>query len=575
MSKRWSRRTLSLLILFGLLAAYLSNGGLTPAADSAPNMYLALSIRHDGDMTFDPTETPLLFQWRVRLDSRTRDVGLSTFDAGMEEWVARGALEVKEGRYLVVPSIREGTYISTFPMGTALTALPFLSLVEIFAGDLRYQPASLWYASKVLAALCVAASAVLIFWTGCRFTSQPLACLITIAYGLGTSVWTTSSQGLWQHGPTELFLALSVFVMTDDRHRARNAALCGLCLGAATLCRPTCGLFVLAVGAYYLWTCRPALLLFISAGMPFAIALFTHNAILLGDPWAFGETKVLSHALEKTGQTSMFSTPPWTGAGVSLFSPSRGLFVFSPFLAFALAAIPRIWRGAAYARLRPWTAGVFGVWLVQFSYFDYWGGWTFGNRTLVDTTPLLSVFLCVVIADLWQANAWRRLFLASVAWSILIQTLGAFFYDTSGWNNRRAFQVRRADGSPPTIHFDQKTADEHRERGAQVTELFLDVDRPENRARLWSIVDSQIPYYLTRLGESRRRRAEFSHFFTRDRETMLAEDYLAIGNGFLELGDMESARRCASLAASLAPGHAGVTELVGKIDAHAADAERR
>ncbi|MFO0949432.1 MAG: hypothetical protein U1D30_26550, partial [Planctomycetota bacterium] len=557
-----NHRNHALWTFVALWMAYLSNGGLTPAPDSAPNMQLALSLLHDGDMTFTPEEAPLLFHWQIRVDSQTRDVDLATFDHGMAALMAQGKLEVKEGRYLVVPSVYPGTYVSTFPMGTALVALPFLGIVEPFTGDLRAQSATLWISAKVFSAACVAAAAVFLFLTNCRFTSSGLALLLTWAFGLGTAVWTTSSQGLWQHGPTELFLSAAFYFMTDPRHVARNAALTGFCLGAATLCRPTSGLFVVAVGLYFLWTCRPALLLFITAGLPFAIALFSYNASLLGNPWVFGETNVVGHALEKTGNASMFATPLWTGASVALFSPSRGLFVFSPFLAFSFLAVPRIWREATLKRLRPWTVGVLGVWLVQFVYFDYWGGWTFGNRTLVDTTPMLALFLSTVIADLWQFRGARMLFLACVAWSVMIQAMGAFIYDTAGWNNRRAFEVQAAGADRPMRFFDEHQAKLQREQGAQVTELFLDIDKPENRDRLWSIPDSQILYYLTRLGESRRRRAEFADFFTRSRSTILADDYVRMANGFWELRDPITARTCLKRALESSPENPAADQLL-------------
>ena len=34
------------------------------------------------------------------------------------------------------------------------------------------------------------------------------ALLLTVAYGLGTAAWSTASQGMWQHGPGMLCLAI-------------------------------------------------------------------------------------------------------------------------------------------------------------------------------------------------------------------------------------------------------------------------------------------------------------------------------------------------------------------------------
>jgi hypothetical protein len=54
-------------------------------------------------------------------------------------------------------------------------------------------------------------------------------------------------------------------------------------------------------------------------------------------------------------------------------------------------------------------------------------------------------------------------------WSILVQFVGAFAYDTESWNNRDA----------------------------------LDIDKPQYRGRLWSLSDNQIGYYLTHFEEAR------------------------------------------------------------------------
>ena len=53
--------------------------------------------------------------------------------------------------------------------------------------------------------------------------------------------------------------------------------------------------------------------------------------------------------------------------------------------------------------MRPLTIGVLGIWICHFTYFDYWGGWTFGNRVLVDTTGLLSLFLVPIWNSLTES----------------------------------------------------------------------------------------------------------------------------------------------------------------------------
>jgi hypothetical protein len=77
-----------------------------------------------------------------------------------------------------------------------------------------------------------------------------------------------------------------------------------------------------------------------------------------------------------------------------------------------------------------------------------------------------------VIDALW-ARRWRLAIAATLLlWSIAVQALGAFTYDTDGWNAR--------DGR--------------------------DVDNPRWRSRLWSVTDSEILYYASHAGSARQAR---------------------------------------------------------------------
>jgi hypothetical protein len=85
----------------------------------------------------------------------------------------------------------------------------------------------------------------------------------------------------------------------------------------------------------------------------------------------------------KTGSLELWQTPVWIGAAGLMISPSRGLLIYTPFLAAAFAEALIAWREARYARMRFLTVAIPALWLVAFVWFDWWGGWTYGYRPIV------------------------------------------------------------------------------------------------------------------------------------------------------------------------------------------------
>jgi hypothetical protein len=238
----------------------------------------------------------------------------------------------------------------------------------------------------------------------------------------------------------------------------------------AVLCRPTSGVVVLVMGLWLLMKNRGAVLPYVAGGLPAAAALGIYHWHYFGDPWSFGQTeRGQTIALEKTGSPELWQTPLWEGVAGLLISPSRGLFIYSPFLLLGLMGIYRIWREREFAVLRPLTLCAFGLLVVAAKWFDWWGGWTYGYRPIVDAMPLFILFLVPVIS--WAtARAWRaQVFALLLAWSVMVQFIGAFAYDLGSWNNLGG----------------------------------RNIDQPEHRHRLWSWSESQIEHYLLNFPEAR------------------------------------------------------------------------
>ena len=469
-----------------LLVAYLANGEVLPGNDATANVYLAAEILETGNATFSPTRTPWMFQWRAQ--TRDGPVWLRIFDLDLPiggtpalELRARGAL-VPEPPYYLMPSSRadpvtgEQLFVSTYGVGAAMASLPVLAAVRPFAGDLRRSPEWLWPGAKVAAALLAAAAAALVFLTLRAWLPLGQALLLAAACGLGTPLWSTASQSLWQHAPDSFFLAGGMLAMVRARGRAWSWALAGLAFALAAASRPSSTLFGAVVAAWLLARDRRALLAFAAGAAPVVVAVLSANLVLNGSVLRYAQMGHSQVALAKTGSPDLWQGRPWETLPGMLLSPSRGLLVFSPFLLLAVPGAVRAWRRPGWEVLRPLSVAVVAVLLLESFWFDWWGGWSYGPRRLTDLAPALTVLAAPAVTWAWETRGRRATLLAAVAWSVALQLLGAVAYDVDGWNGRR--------------------------EGGRVQS----VDLPEYRDRLWSLEDSQVGYYVTHLAESRRRK---------------------------------------------------------------------
>lgn len=205
----------------------------------------------------------------------------------------------------------------------------------------------------------------------------------------------------------------------------------------------------------------------IAGALPVALGVLAFNSYYFGTPLEFGQLAAgEAIAKAKTGSSELWQTPLWTGAAGLLVSPSRGLLVYTPFFAAAFAGALFAWQDPRYVRLRFLAVAVPLLWLPSFMWFDWWGGWTYGYRPIVDSAPLLALLCVPALERIASSVVWKTVLAAAAAWSVLVQLLGVLFYTPEGWNARAA----------------------------------ADIDRPEYRARLWSVRDSQIGFLLANVG---------------------------------------------------------------------------
>lgn len=311
---------------------------------------------------------------------------------------------------------------SIFPPGIGLLALPILLP---FALSERLPELTTVILSAHLAAALIEALATLLLWSVlARFVSARWALGLILLYFLGTSVRTVASQALWQHAGVHLAVAAALWLVLREApvSRARELAA-GVLLGLGTVVRQTTVIAALGIGGLDL---RRAALALAGATVG-ALPLLAWNAIAFGN------------AFEQGYGPKPFDANVAQGLYGLLLSPSRGLFVYAPYLLFAIAALVLAWRrpGPVASRLRGLSLAWVATLLLYAMYAEWWGGRVFGARFLDDLAPVLFAALAWGIGQgLLAARPWRVAFWVAGAWSLLLFNVAALVYSNERWDMR-------------------------------------------------------------------------------------------------------------------------------------------
>ena len=384
------RRELRASLLIGLccLLVYNANRRAISAGDTYPARYLPFAIWHHQSVLLDPIAT---------LTSQGRD------DTAFWMVTAPGGHTISLYP-VVLPVLIAPLY---------LPAVGYLNLRGWTDGRLDRIARIM---EKLSASLVAALSAALLYLLLRRRAAAPIALLLTLAYAFGTTTWVISSQALWQHGMAQLLVIGALLLLTGPC-TAPRALAAGLLIGLIAGNRPPDVILAAALGAYGLfWAGRRAALLAAAAALPVGLVLLYNLGVaghLAGGYGLMGKAAFLQHDL-------------LSGLGGLLFSPTRGLFVFSPFLLFLVLAwrhLPRD-RGERGLTLAL-SAGVV-LQVLLYAKADWRAGISWGPRYLTDLLPLLVWMLVPVVAALRGVG--RVCFLLAVGAAVAIEVIGAFWY---------------------------------------------------------------------------------------------------------------------------------------------------
>jgi glycosyltransferase involved in cell wall biosynthesis len=320
-----------------------------------------------------------------------------------------------------------------YPIGVSLLAVPFVVVYSWFDPSLneRLQTEVLDRFEKTIASVFGAFAGVIFFWLILsQFESLAIALGSTVIFSFGTSMWSTATRALWQHGPLVLMLVIAMLLLVRARRHPQLIQFVSLPLAMAYLIRPTAIVPIFMISGYVL-ICHRAW-----------FARYVGWAMLIALPWIWYNFSVY-HALlpwyywhEAFSATTNFTE----GLLGNLFSPSRGLFVFSPVLLFALSGFVLALRDREQRPLTiAYGAIIIGHTIIIGAASMWWAGHSFGPRFMTDIVPFLAYFtafnlrLPATVRPRTQRSLSVTIAVFAVV-SALINAQGALRPATKDWN---------------------------------------------------------------------------------------------------------------------------------------------
>jgi hypothetical protein len=333
-------------------------------------------------------------------------------------------------------SFRHGHWVSNYPMVIPILIAP---LYVPLAWCIHHyhlalnRPAAVRLidlTEKVSSAVIGSLAAAFLFLCLQHLTRRTIALGLTLLYALASNTWVIGSQALWQHGMSELLIAVCLWSLVVAEERPAFLLVSGIGAALATANRPPNVIFATIVLVYVVFRHRGNAWRYLVA--PAVIA-----PILLA--WNYYYFASMSGGY--VGQA--WSTPMMLGLVGILFSPSRGLFVYTPWTVFAFIGVVLVLVRSAYPVLYRYLAlVVIAETLLYSKWWCWWGGWCFGPRMLTDILPLLTILLIPVVDYLAQAPALRAAFIAAAILSFGVQMIGAYLHIDQAMEPQRLWSWR-------------------------------------------------------------------------------------------------------------------------------------
>lgn len=396
------------LFLLGLacLVVYNTNLRQIGSGDTLPARYLPLILWRDGALNLD--DNALLVAH-----------GHSMLTGDKQSANAANKIKYLNPRAYWMVTTRQHQLASFYPVVTPLIVAPLYLPAHLWLDTHGWNQPQIDQVAEIMekvSASILATIASMIMYLVLRRDDNKWNILLVIGFAFGTNTWMISSQALWQHGTGELLIALALLLVVIPASPGRIVVLGATCV-LMVANRPPDALVAGAFILYTIWSNKRNIVwLLVGAVMPMA-ALLYYNLVFIGH---------IAGGYALVNYTENSFRVGWTGVAGLLVSPTRGLLIFSPFLIFVPVGLSQRLRSPDTQKLAVMLSVAVIAQTLGYSQGDWRAGVSWGARWLTDLLPILIWMLAP--APLVLGPFTRGLLILTVALSVCIQTIGAFWY---------------------------------------------------------------------------------------------------------------------------------------------------
>ncbi|MDX9743924.1 MAG: glycosyltransferase family 39 protein, partial [Arcobacteraceae bacterium] len=229
----------------------------------------------------------------------------------------------KDENYGVIHKKNEHYYYY-LPIGTSISSIPFVWIkTKALDNDMNNRQHDA-VAQKQIAGIVAVLIFLLLYSISSMYFTAGVSITASFVFWMGTSLSSTLGQALWSQDFASLYALLAIFLMLKIVKENKNIywIFLGLALFMAYLTRPTMSLLSITVILYIFFNHKRYIAIKTASLVGFLLGIFVLFSLsefnqLLPD-----------YYLPKRLESETF----WTALYGNLFSPARGLFIFSPIL---------------------------------------------------------------------------------------------------------------------------------------------------------------------------------------------------------------------------------------------------
>jgi len=302
---------------------------------------------------------------------------------------------------------KNGHYYNFFPMGSSLSSLPFVWVeTQLLKKHMKIHSHNK-VAQKRISATVAVGIFLLLYLIASLYIKSGWSIAVAFGFWLGTSLSSTLGQGLWSHTFAIFYALISLYLMLKIVREDKDIywVPLGFTLFMAYLSRPTLSLLSVTVVLYLFFNhkkivaIKTVVLVFLFIGLLVLYSLSEFDQIL---PSYYMPKRLSSDGV----LTALYA---------NTFSPSRGLFVFSPFLLLFFITPKDTYRVFKENKTLLIVAGWVITHLFIVSKFPHWsGGWCYGPRFMSDVLPAIYILFAILLYQIYSQGSNTKKIVVSI-----------------------------------------------------------------------------------------------------------------------------------------------------------------